>query len=287
MKNNALVLASIRKTSLAVTFAVPAVLFLAAAPVAKAGIDFIDGARNLTYSQTGNGNTTTPTGAFFSIDLHSTGAGDFTSATMTFPGPSSPLSLPVQTPTDFHFQTGLFATKAAMDAAFPLGTYRFNTTPAATTSLAFPADDFPLGAPFLTGTDFISLQGMNPASPFTFHLSPYVAGPTATESFIFLTIFDATLNSTVFSQNFLPRTTTSVTLPASTLAFGHNFTYELDYSNRDVVPTPNTTFPATIGFEQRTTGRFSSANPIVPEPGTALFGLALIGTALTRRARAK
>ncbi len=270
--------------TLSATFATPVALFLLAAPAAKAGVDFVEAFRNLTYSQTGNGNTTTPTGAFYSVDLHSTGAGDFTSATMTFPGAFSPLLLPVNTPTDFHFQTGLFATKAAMDGTFPTGPYQFNTNPAATTTFPYLADDFPLGAPFLTGTDFVSLQGMNAANPFTLHLSPFTAGPTASSSFIFLNIFDTTLNSFVFSQNFLPSSTTAITLPANTLAFGHNFTYELDYSNRDVKPTPNTANPATLGFDQRTKGAFSTASA-VPEPGTALFGLALLGTALTRRAR--
>src|SRR5947208_2808963 len=84
-------------------------LLLGTVGQARAGISFVDMFRNDTFVQTGNGNMITPTGAFFSADLTSTGANDFNAVQLTYPGPGSPVSLPQTSPTLFHFQTASFA----------------------------------------------------------------------------------------------------------------------------------------------------------------------------------
>jgi hypothetical protein len=166
-----------------------------------------------------------------------------------------------------------------MDAAFPFGTYQFSATNGVitdTTSYSYTSDDYSRSLPYLTGTDYSNLQGMNSSHPFTFHFSPFVTGNQANFSFIFLTIFDFTLGHFVYDAGFLPATTTSLVLPANTLAPGHSFSYELDFSNRDIVGSPGVVFPAELGFDVRTHGLFSSSS--VPEPSSAL--LAVLGVAL-------
>jgi hypothetical protein len=243
---------------------------------ARADISFVDLFRNDAFVQTSNGNTSgyapTPSGSFFSADLFSVGANDYNTVSMTFPGPSSPLNIPKVDPLTFHFQTASLANQAAMDAAFPMGTYSFTASNGGTTATAtasYTADDYARSLPFLTGTNFSDLQGMNSTRPFTFQFSPFVTGPLASSSFIFLTIFDFTTGTFVFNAGFLPPTTTSVVLAANTLAPNHRFGYELDFSNRDLVTGIGARFAPQLGFDVRTTGTFQS----VPEPSS----LCLVG----------
>jgi hypothetical protein len=245
----------------------------------RADISFVDMFRNNAFQQTGNGNTLASNGSFFSADLTSTGANDFNSVQMTYPGPGSPTAIPQISPTAFHFQPGSFPTQAAMDAAFPFGTYQFNATNGitpATTSFQYSSDDYSRSLPFLTGTNYSDLQGMNPSQPFTFTFSPFVTGNLANSSFVFFTIFDLTTNAFVYNGGFLPATTTGVVLPANTLTPGHQFSYELDFSNRDLVPSPGAVFAAQLGFDVRTTGVFTTA-AAVPEPSAAMLtGLGML-----------
>ncbi len=65
----------------------------------------------------------------------------------------------------------------------------------------------------------------------------------------------------------------------NTLASWHQYIYEIDFSNRNAVPSDGADFPATLGFDVRTGGRFSTA-AAVPEPS----GLILAATGLLARA---
>jgi hypothetical protein len=267
-----------------------AALLICGAPSARANaISFLDAYRNLSNTQTGNGNTLSSAGAFYSADLNSTSANAYTSVSMSYPGSGSPVSLPEVSPpsTDYHYQTATLATQAAMDAAFPFGTYTFTTNTADTANFAYAGDDYPQSLPFLTGTDYSSLQGMNPANAFVFHFSPYTTGSTADYSFMFFTIFDYTLNAFVFNAGFLPSTTPSVTVSANTLNFGDSFAYEIDFSNRDLVSGTGGAFAPQLGFDVRTTGTFTAeARQAVPEPSTAaLCGIGLLALVMFYRRR--
>ena len=76
-------------------------------------------------------------------------------------------------------------------------------------------------------------------------------------------------------------------MPGNTLAFGDNFSYEIDYSNRDLVPSPGAIFQAQLGFDLRTDGTFSSALAAVPEPSAMLLAACglVAGWAARRRVR--
>src|SRR5271165_1407835 len=142
--------ATMRRTS---TLILAALLVCGAPATGATNISFLDAFRNDSFSQTGNGNTLSPGGSFYSSDLVEVNPGGFyTSVTMTYPGAGSPVALSPTSPTNFHFQTPSFATQAAMDAAFPHGTYAFTTNNGDTASFGYAADDYALSRPYLTGT---------------------------------------------------------------------------------------------------------------------------------------
>jgi hypothetical protein len=267
-----------------------ALCWLGSVPTAEASaISFVDIFGNAAFEQTGNGNTLSLNGAFFSADLNSTVANAYTSASVSYPGPGSPRNLAQTSPTDYHFQTPFFSSLSAMETAYPFGTYTFHGVDGGgtdTATLDYTADDYPQSNPYLTGTDYTSLQGMNAGQNFTLHFSPFVAGSNATDSFIFFTIFDETKGMTVFNDGFLPSTTTSVLLPAGTLTPGDLFDYELDYSNRDIASgLGGAEFAPQLGFDVRSDGVFTTAATPEPRSYAAVLGVALVMGLLLRRRR--
>jgi hypothetical protein len=242
----------------------------------QAGIANVYMTRNDSWSQTGNGNTLTSIGSFFSQDLFSDNPNEYDTVQMTYPGPGSPVLLPQVSSTQFHYQTGYFANQATMDSAFPMGNYQFAASlgggPPDTTNFTYQTDYYPQSLPYLTGTNYTDLQGMNAHQAFTFQFSPFVTGtlPTDNASYIFLTIYDYTKGAFVFNDGFLPSTTTSVVLPANTLTPGDSYGYELIFDNRALgLSSPGTTFSAQISYDYRADGTFTAAS--VPEPTTVIL----------------
>jgi hypothetical protein len=258
-----------------------ATIFICAANArdARASISFVDMFRSDVMTQTGNGNSLTTNGYFLSSDLFSTNANDYNAVQMSYPGPSS-VSLTQTSPTVFTYQTGLLASQAALDTAFPTGAYTYNASGAAgpaSTTINYLLNDYARSTPYLTGTDYSQLQGVNAGLPFNVHFSPFVTGGQASSSFIFFTIFDTTSNTQVLNDSFLAATTTGITIPVGTLTAGQNYTYELIFSNRDTVPSPDAEFDAQIGFDLRTSGAFTAAaGAAVPEP-SAIIVWSLLG----------
>jgi PEP-CTERM motif len=268
--------------------AVPALggLLLLAAPAVRANdISFVDSFRNASYEQTGNGNSLTLNGYFFSADLVTNTPNPYASVSLIYPGPGSPANLPQISPTDYGMQTG-FLSKAALDADFPMGVYTFKSNTGDTTGYDYEADDYAQSNPFLTGTDYSDLQGMNATQGFTFHFSPFVTGNMAASSFIFFTVFDQTTSTQAFTGGFLPANTASLFMPANTLTPGDSYTFELDFSNRDILNLiGDADFPPEVAFDVRSDGAFiAAAAAPTPEPGTfGLFGVALLAAAGLRR----
>src|SRR5579875_2546726 len=117
--------AVLRKTFPLLPVVLPAGLLVFICSGARASdISYVDMYRNVSYQQTGNGNTLSLNGTFFYVDLNSTTANAYTSAFVTLPGGSS-IPLSQTDPTDYAYQTDLLPNQAAMDAMFPTGTYTF------------------------------------------------------------------------------------------------------------------------------------------------------------------
>ena len=255
---------------------------------AQADISFVNMFRNDGFVQVGDGNNLTTSGSFFTASLTSENANDFDSATLTYPGAGSPVTLSQTSSSNFSYQTGTLATQADMDAEYPTGDYQFDasgTNGSGSTTFTYSSDDYPQSLPFLTSTDFSDLQGANPNAPINLHFSPFVTGSQAQASFIFLTIFDNTTSTPVFNSGFLSSTATGVSVSANTLQSNHDYTYELIYSNRDLLPSPGAVFNAQIGFDLRTQGHFST----VPAPSAlaALLVGAVPGASVLLRRRRK
>ncbi|MGC4047841.1 MAG: PEP-CTERM sorting domain-containing protein [Armatimonas sp.] len=252
-------------------------------------ISFVSLFRTSTNTQTGNGNALTSTGSYFNATLTSAQPNDFNTVQLIYPGAGSPTNIAQQDPSIFSFSSSTFPDQATMDASYPTGSYQFNASGvggSASTTISYLTDHYPGSLPFLTGTDFTNLQGMNAGASFDFHFSPYVTGGQATESFLFFTIFDNTTSSLIYNLSFQPATTTGTTLAANTLTAGHSYTYELIFSNRDLVASPGANFDAVLGFDQRTTGQFTTA--AAPEPGTlVLLAVGCIGIVAGRRRSVK
>lgn len=247
-----------------------------AAPV-RADISFVNMFRNDAFTQTDNGNSLSVLGSFLSLGLTSTGPNNYNTVLATYPGPASPVALVPVNPTLFAYQTGFYPTQAAMDADFPTGTYTFDATNASgtdTASFVYASDAYPLTRPYLTGTNYTDLQGMNAGASFAFQFSPYTPHPSANAAFRFFTIFDFTANAFVYNAGFLPPATPGLTLPANTLLPGRQYAYELIFSDRVFLPSPGAAFDAQIGYDLRTSATFTTA---VPEPSLLWMVVTAIG----------
>jgi hypothetical protein len=248
---------------------------------AWANISFVSLFRNLESIQIGDGDSLVDTGAFFSAGLEGTVADQYSAVSMTYPGPDSPVVLSQIAPTSYAFQSFFYFIQASMDSNFPTGTYNFDATHASgtdSTSVSYAGDDYPQSSPYVDGTDYSDLQGMNPGQAFVVNFSTFTTGATADQSFIFFTIVDETDSAVAFDQAFLPSTSTELTIPANTLAPNHDFSYTLIYSNRDLVSSPGADFDGVLAFDLRTIGTFSTA---IPESTTAVY-ITVVGAILGR-----
>lgn len=241
--------------------------------------------KNLTNSQSGpDGSVIASTGAFFNAGADMTNSGDFDSLTLTYPGPDSPLSIPLVGPTSFNAGPG-FASQAAMDAAFPFGDYVFTATNSSTMAtqtetLSYTADAYAANVPALTGASYDALQGLKTsAGALDIEFNAQSASPLATSPFTFFTIFDSTQGC-----GFLAASATSCAIDPQALLPGHTYTYELDFSDR-VESSPDGVLDG-VDFDVRTDGTFTTA---VPEPAVwamMLLGFGGLGAAMRVRRKA-
>jgi hypothetical protein len=260
------------------------------ATAAQAQIFSVDTFRTAEYTQTGNGNSLTLNGYYFSAQLLSVNPNDFSAVQLTYPGPGSPVSLSVIDPRLFQYQSSLFSNQAGLDAAFPFGTYQFsasNGVVSTPTSLNYSSDLYPTALPYLTGTNFTDLQGLNAATPTTFDFSSFPTDPLADAQRIDLRIYASPSDNLIYDSGLLASTTASVSLPANTLQAGQSYFYQLNFTNYLGQNAPNSQFGGTVDFDDQTLGAFTTAAaPTVPEPGAAtLLGCLSLAGLLVRRRR--
>lgn len=250
----------------------------AGAPTLHASLDLVDIFKNVLYQQTSGAAPTSP--AFYFADVEATmqNPGDFTSVTVTYPGPGSPVPLPLASPNRFGIGPS-FATQGDMDTAFPFGTYTFQTNTSLTAALNYLQDAYTSDIPALDAATFNALQGMNPALPFTFHFNSFTPSPNASHGATFLSVGSS------FGTGGLSPSSTSAVMSANTLLPSTTYTYELDFSDRVTGTDPNSGVPTLIGFDVRTDGTFTTG-AAVPEPSSMVpLAAAFLGIAALRPRR--
>ncbi len=255
---------------------------LAAAPAARAGFTQFFQRREIDYTQTSNAAPAAESQASYLTRPSSTISPDFTAVTLA-PPVGSPLALSETSPGswDSGLTSHTFATQAQLATAFPIGTYTLTGTGGSaplTASIAESQTSYPATQPFLTGTTYSSLQGLNPAHPLTLTWDTFTAGPGATTSSLFLTILGP--SGDVFNQ-FLPTSTTSQLLPANTFQANASYTLQLGWYS-DVTSTGAGGVSLDDRFVNLTSASFTSGT--VPEPASlAMIAAPLIILTLRRR----
>jgi hypothetical protein len=255
------------------------------------GVNIFD---NTVYSQTSAAAPTNPFFYFFSIGGNYASGDTFGGATAMFPGTASPATSfqnNVPQPNFFDNISVSFLSLSVLHTAYNFGTYTITATingsPNTGVINNYTQDLFTSSIPFLT--NYSSLQGLNPANSVTATYNAYTPASGTNSFFTFFTIRNAATGTAVYSQGFLPFTTTSSTVPANTLMPDTQYDFEVDYSNRidgfDSIHSVGTT----QGFDVRveatvTTGSSTS----VPEAGSlSLLGTALVGFGVFRRQRTR
>jgi hypothetical protein len=252
--------------------------------IATAGPDIteFDIGFNIQSSQTAAG-VSAPNSFYFSARVQQD-ANAYNQASLTYPGAGSPQALPLASGgTLFNFETSSFSSKAALDAAYPFGTYTANVTNTSTgatntDSINYTRSAYSSTTPALTQATYLGLQGLNASKSFDFNFNAQTPNPVADTSYTFLNIFGP--NGFFYSAgSFLSPGTTNVTLPANVLMPDTQYSFDLDFSDRNVGSSTTGTFTL---FDVRTDGTFTTA--AVPEPcGLVLTGIAFAGIAVRGR----
>ena len=275
------------------------------ADLPAAQISFIAQFNNAAYSQTSAAQPAAGSAVFFfDGQLIMQNAGDFSAANVLLPGGVQPSNgtngganpdTALLSPTVFQYASPSLS-QAAYNAEFPTGIYTYTgiNSPNQTVTVNEPAPVYSTAIPFVT--DFASLLGLNAASPFTVTWNAFAGalggtcnGTGTTCSNVFFDITKNSTGSSVFSFDFQPSTTTSVTIPANTLQANTAYTFQLIFDNRQITSysSGSAAFLPDFGSDVRTTGTFTTAAAAVPEPSTtvSLIGLAAIVLLGRRSAR--
>jgi hypothetical protein len=206
------------------------------------------------YTQSGGGLSLD--GYFFSSRLFMTSPTDFDGGSLTYPGPGSPASYSYvsSNPSYLIYQTPYYASSADLDAAFPAGVYTSTatnsiTSASQTTSITSPATDaYPHTIPALTAASYAALQAVNPSTDTTINFNTFVPDGSATSSYIFFDVYDSS-GAAVYNQDFLPSSTTAVTIPAGVLMPSTDYSYRLDFSDRLDSTNPTDGLPDELGYD--------------------------------------
>ncbi len=263
---------------------------------AQAGVTFADVGKNLEYLQTDAGGTTAPVGAanafFFARAFYH--SGDFDNGSVTFNGTTVPfnsIAYDCCGSTGGQFQTG-YITKADMDATYPTNTsYALTVTktgdPGATRVVnVFLPDDLYTKTPIPT-FDAASFNGLNSLAPgqgINIGTGIFGADPGANGAQTFLSIFDLTAGTTVYSD-FGSNSRSSWLVGSGIFQAGHSYEAQLIFDQ--LLFGSDSGVPVTGRDDLRTDLFFSLPGVGVPEPAEwalMLAGFGLMG-ALLRRPR--
>lgn len=269
--------------------ALAALLSLTAAqPVLASLLPSIGFETNENYQQVSATPPVNPTNYSLEISVTFTNPGDYSGASVTYPGPGS-MVLPATKSTQFAFFQS-YATLGALHAAFPLGAYNFtidagNQQPTVIAQVAYSADLFETsGVPALTPVTFNGLNGMNPSAAFNITYNSFTPNANSNLPITYFEVNDLSNNNAavLFLSN--PPSSTGFTLPANALLPNHNYSWELVFD--DNLRSQNASLNLSqIESDVITNGTFTTG-AATPEPATfGLIGVGVAGLAVLRRGR--
>jgi PEP-CTERM motif len=197
------------------------------------------------------------------------------------------VNLSSQGPTQLGFEDQAM-TLTDLQMTYGTGTYTFNLTgngqPSTSVEQSYVGDTYSNVA---LVTNYSALQGANAADPVTFDLNGMMPNTGATQSAIYLYVYNATTNAQVYASGELASTTTEITIPVGDLAAGTSYYYNLEYDDRIFNLTDSGIAQYQI-YDNDTNGNFFTAGT-VPEPSTwamLIIGFGGIGMMMRRRALA-
>ena len=229
------------------------------------------------YYQQPDSLTTIYNGSVFDARLFETNTTDVGSATLTYPGPASPGNYAVTTYSNTILDYGKNEpSTTTLQTDFPFGTYTVDykdgTAGTGSVSTSYTQNAFSSTIPTLTPDTFTGLQGLDVTQPFTIAFNTDMPISASTENDVFVNVFDAGTGTFAFGQGFLPSSTTSLFVPANTLAPNTSYNVQVIFSDR--IGTTSGGVDTTLGFDQDTSAAFTTA--AVPETSTMVsLGLLL------------
>lgn len=181
------------------------------------------------------------------------------------------LTLPNGTTRTYTAGNGLdqrFATQAAMDAAFPAGTYTLTVGSVSGISLTLPANPYPADIPRVTNGTWNAAGRLivDPTRDYTITINPFTGfNPPGGLGNMYLSIWFGDDDDLVAREQFSfehPSPFTTVTIPAGTLVAGRNYNAKIGYFasatvNRTSIPGA---FGAVIGANE-TVFEIAAVNP--------------------------
>lgn len=172
-------------------------------------------------------------------------ASDIASARVQPPG-GSPIAM-ASAGARYDLFSAYYPTMAAMNSAFPTGTYAFDvaggTLGVQTGSLNQPVvDGYCAEIPAFAPATYAAMQAVDETQPFTLQFNAFTPGPLANNTVTFVIAYSQPDNA-LAQYVVLPRTATSVTIPANALLANHDYLVGLYFSSR--IETPNAGFNGT------------------------------------------
>ncbi len=255
--------ASITCTLIAVTLAAPA----------AANITFHEIALWQQHTQTSDSQPGAPSSYLFTARVFANTANEVMNGTVDTPSNTSHALSPSGAFASV-FADGSHGSLASLTGAYGPGTYDFNLTdgPHAgeTDSVVFGNPGWADSTPYLTGTTYSDLQGMDVTQAFNITWNTWNSTGDATSRQTYFYLFDVTANANVYGNQGNPNSFTGITINPNTLIAGHTYRYSLNFGALTQSQSQGDFNPsfATASMYVTTDGFFTTA---VPEPVTSLL----------------
>ncbi len=262
---------------------------IAVSAVSQADITFYDLFKNAAYGQTSAAQPTTAYSWDFGARIFSNADGDVTAGNVDLPvSVGGSISLSAAGPRSAQLLDYGYADQAAIDAAYPDGTYDYSVTSGTLAgqsgSLTVPVSVYSDQVPYLTGSSFADLQSATAGNSVNVTWDAYTVSSTPTYQLVYFNVFDFTTSSYVVDASGTNGVYGSQSIDGSVLVAGHHYGWSLYFDPRFEWANSgfNGTAASIVGFDRVTNGDFTVA--AVPEPASfAVLGLGALGILKRRR----